>query len=44
MDYDILINTTSVGMHPNADESIIPSNLIKRNSVVFDIVFNPFIG
>ena len=42
MDYDILINTTSVGMHPNADESVIPSNLIKKNSVVFDIVFNPF--
>ncbi|MBI2659653.1 shikimate dehydrogenase [Candidatus Woesearchaeota archaeon] len=41
VDYDMLINTTSVGMHPNADESIIPSNLIKKNSVVFDIVFNP---
>jgi 3-dehydroquinate dehydratase/shikimate dehydrogenase len=42
IDYDILINTTSVGMRPNADESVISSNLIKKDSVVFDIVFNPF--
>lgn len=42
MNYDILINTTSVGMHPDADASIIPSRLIKKGSVVFDIVFNPF--
>lgn len=42
INYDILINATSVGMHPNVDESAIPSKSIKKNSVVFDIVFNPF--
>ncbi len=41
-DYDILINTTSVGMYPGVNSSIAPSNLIRRNSVVFDIVFNPY--
>ncbi|MBI2559410.1 shikimate dehydrogenase [Candidatus Woesearchaeota archaeon] len=40
--YDILINTTPVGMHPNADISPIPKNLINKGSVVFDIVFNPY--
>ncbi len=42
MDYDVLINTTSVGMYPNINNSIITSDLIKKNSVVFDIVFNPY--
>lgn len=42
IDYDILINTTSVGMHPETDDSIIPPNLIKKKGIVFDIVFNPF--
>jgi len=41
-DYDILVNTTSVGMYPNANSSPIPAALIKKNSIVFDIVFNPY--
>lgn len=40
--YDILINTTSVGMHPKANECPIPPSLIRKNKIIFDIVFNPY--
>lgn len=42
IDYDILINTTSVGMFPDINNSLVQPNLIKKNAVVFDIVFNPY--
>ncbi|MBI2654647.1 shikimate dehydrogenase [Candidatus Woesearchaeota archaeon] len=42
IDYDILINTTSVGMYPKANELPIGKNSIKNNKIVFDMVFNPF--
>jgi len=38
---DILINATSVGMTPDADETPVPSKLLKAGLVVFDIVYNP---
>lgn len=38
---EIIINTTSVGMVPNIDESPIPSGCINSNQLVFDIVFKP---
>ena len=38
---DILINATSVGMSPNANESPMPAGLLKPNLTVFDIVYNP---
>ncbi len=41
IDYDILINTTPVGMHPYVNHSPIPSSLVRKNTIVFDIVFNP---
>lgn len=39
--YDIIINTTSVGMSPNTNE--IPMNVenIKRNVVLSDLIYNP---
>ena len=37
---DILINTTSVGMHPNINETPINAKLV-RNIVVFDAIYNP---
>ncbi len=40
-DSDILINATSVGMKPRADESPIPPKLLRRNLAVMDIVYNP---
>jgi|WetSurMetagenome_2_1015567.scaffolds.fasta_scaffold49694_4 shikimate dehydrogenase len=40
-DADILINATSVGMHPNADESIVQAKWLKLGLTVMDIVYNP---
>jgi shikimate dehydrogenase len=38
---DILINTTSVGMHPNSDKSIVPKAVLHPKLVVFDVVYTP---
>ena len=38
---DILVNTTSVGMVPNIDETPVPARLLKPGLIVFDIVYNP---
>lgn len=38
---DVLINTTSVGMHPDEDRSPINSDLIRGGLIVSDIVYNP---
>ncbi|WP_100333390.1 shikimate dehydrogenase [Bacillus alkalisoli] len=39
--YDIIINTTSVGMYPNEDEMPISLSFLKKNCVVSDIIYNP---
>ncbi|MEK6796801.1 MAG: shikimate dehydrogenase [Spirochaetota bacterium] len=38
---DIIINTTSVGMHPEVNASPIPEDCIMQRHVVFDIVYTP---
>ncbi len=38
---DILVNATSVGMSPAAAKSPVPSRLLRRRLLVFDIVYNP---
>jgi len=38
---DLIINCTSVGMHPNVDASLIPPGLFRPEQVVFDIVYTP---
>src|SRR5262249_35389416 len=38
---DILINCTSVGMHPNVDESPVHPSYLKPGLVVFDTVYTP---
>ena len=38
---DILVNTTSVGMSPNINETPVPSNRLRPGLIVFDIVYNP---
>lgn len=38
---DILVNSTSVGMHPNEDESPAPAEILRDGMVVFDAVYNP---
>jgi len=40
-DAGLLINATSVGMHPNAGESLIAARWLKPELVVMDIVYNP---
>jgi 3-dehydroquinate dehydratase/shikimate dehydrogenase len=37
----LLINCTSIGMHPNTDETPIPQKYLKKDMVVFDTVYNP---
>ncbi|MGD8342719.1 MAG: shikimate dehydrogenase [Desulfobacterales bacterium] len=39
--YDILINTTPVGMHPHTDASPIGNQALSAEMVVMDIVYNP---
>jgi shikimate dehydrogenase len=38
---DILVNATSVGMSPDGNRSPVPTGLLERRLVVFDIVYNP---
>jgi shikimate dehydrogenase len=38
---EILINSTSVGMHPRVDETPLPGEALHSELVVFDIVYNP---
>ncbi|MHC5140823.1 MAG: shikimate dehydrogenase, partial [Planctomycetota bacterium] len=37
----ILINCTSVGMHPDVDTSPVPDGVVHKDTVVFDTVYNP---
>eukprot|EP00737_Agarophyton_chilense_P003974 gb/GEZJ01004808.1/.p1 GENE.gb/GEZJ01004808.1/~~gb/GEZJ01004808.1/.p1 ORF type:complete len:563 (+),score=86.45 gb/GEZJ01004808.1/:206-1894(+) len=39
--YDVLMNTTNVGMYPNVDDSPINSQRLLAGTVVFDAVYNP---
>jgi len=38
---DILVNATAVGMHPDVNSSPVPSNLLRRDLCVMDIIYNP---
>ncbi len=40
-EHEILINATSVGMHPNLNESPFEALWFRRNVYVFDVVYNP---
>ncbi len=41
MDFDVLINATSVGMFPRVNRSIIKNKEIFKDKTVFDLVYNP---
>jgi len=41
LDSDILINTTSIGMFPDVDQTPIPKNILKEGMIVFDAIYNP---
>jgi 3-dehydroquinate dehydratase/shikimate dehydrogenase len=38
---DILINSTSIGMFPNIEESPVPKDVLKKDMIIFDAVYNP---
>jgi shikimate dehydrogenase len=38
---DVLINTTSVGMHPAIDETVVDEAQLDASMVVMDVVYNP---
>lgn len=41
LSFDIVVNCTPVGMHPNVDETPYEKNRFKPGMVVFDTVYNP---
>jgi len=38
---DILVNTTPVGMSPHTDATPVPMGLLRRELLVYDLVYNP---
>lgn len=38
---DVIVNATSVGMHPDVDESPVPQEMLRPGMAVFDSVYNP---
>jgi len=41
LDAKLVINCTSVGMHPNVDATPLPEGYLKKDMAVFDTVYNP---
>lgn len=41
LDAKLVINCTSIGMHPNIDKTPLPKECIKKGMTVFDTVYNP---
>lgn len=39
--HDILLNCTSIGMHPDSHASPVPTDYLKPGMIVFDTVYNP---
>jgi shikimate dehydrogenase len=40
-DFDVLVNATSVGMHPDVDETLITADMMHADLTVMDVVYNP---
>lgn len=40
--FDIIVNSTSVGMYPNIDDLPISSNIVQEAELVYDLIYNPF--
>jgi shikimate dehydrogenase len=38
---DIIINTTSVGMHPDTEQTLVTADMMHTGQVIFDIVYSP---
>ncbi len=40
-EFDVLVQTTPVGMHPKTDESLLPPESLEPGQVVYDLIYNP---
>ncbi|MGD2073257.1 MAG: shikimate dehydrogenase [Candidatus Thorarchaeota archaeon] len=38
---DVIVNTTSIGMSPNVEETIVPRKSLSPDHIVFDMIYNP---
>jgi len=38
---EVLVNATSIGMHPSGSESPVPKQYLREGLIVYDIVYNP---
>ncbi len=41
LDAEVVVNCTSIGMHPNVGDTPLPAEVLPRVKVVFDTVYNP---
>jgi len=41
LDAKLVVNCTSIGMHPHVDRSAVPAEALKPDQTVFDTVYNP---
>jgi 3-dehydroquinate dehydratase/shikimate dehydrogenase len=41
MNAKLLVNCTSIGMHPKIDQTPVPAGCLRRDMAVFDTVYNP---
>ncbi|MDO8551966.1 MAG: shikimate dehydrogenase [bacterium] len=41
MQFDVIVNASPVGLHPNTDATPVPKEMIRKGGVVFDLVYNP---
>lgn len=39
--FDVIVNTTPIGMYPNIGESPAPKIILRKSQTVFDIIYNP---
>ena len=41
LDAKLLVNCTSIGMHPNVEATPVPKEYLNKSMAVFDTVYNP---
>lgn len=39
--WDLIVNTTSVGMYPNVDETPLHADIVNESMIVSDLIYNP---
>lgn len=40
-EFDLIVNGTPVGMHPNTDACVLPKEKVQKAKAVFDAIYNP---